>query len=292
MDQLGGILRRVAGQALPRHRRWRRLLRSLPLDPDQLPRPLEAPSERDFIICGCSRTGTSLLSAVLFRPPNVVTVMEPWDGMRLSPAQLFQSLRAEIGGEGMLGRGRLDLHALREERLVRWSPDGATPLRLELEPSYLLGVKWPIFWRYLELLPTTRFLVCLRHPLEVIASFKRTGGRLAQGLDYETAFNRAMNEELGRAASDPAERRVLLYDYVHSRLLPHLERPNVMVVRFERWFDDPAGLLGELGDFLGLELSEERVALQPPPRETGLSRQEVELIRRRCTTAGALGYPL
>lgn len=292
MDQLGGILRRVADQALPRHRRWRRLLRSLQLDPDQLPRPLEAPSKRDFIICGCSRTGTSLLSAVLFGPPKVVTVMEPWDGMRLPPAELFRSLRAEIDGEGMLGRGRLDLRALREERLVRWSPDGGTPLRLGLEPGYLLGVKWPIFWRYLERLPTTRFLVCLRHPLEVIGSFKRTGGRLAEGLDYDTAFNRAMNEELRRATDNPAERRVLLYDYVHSRLLPHLERPNVLVVRYERWFDDPAGMLGEIGGFLGLELSLETVVLKRPPNQTGLSGEEVDLIRRRCTTGEALGYSI
>jgi hypothetical protein len=288
-----GILRGIAHLALPSRRRWRRLLKGLTLDPDRLPMPLEAPSEDDFIICGCSRTGTSLLSALLFRPPRVVTVMEPWDGMRLPPAELFQSIRAELDRDGVLRRGRLDLRALQEDRLVRWSSDGAAPRRLELAPNYLLGVKWPIYWRYLDYLPETRFLVCLRHPLDVIASFKATGGRLAEGFDYDTPFNQAMNAELRNATGDPARRRVLLYDYVHSRLLPHLKRPNVRVVRFERWFEDPDTLVAEVGNFLGVDLSADTVALQPPPSmDSRLSPAEVDLVRRHCTTAESLGYPL
>jgi len=66
--------RAAARRLSPRHRRWRRLLDSLTLDPDHLPRPVEAPGTRDFVICGCPRTGTALLTAMLFQPPRVVTV--------------------------------------------------------------------------------------------------------------------------------------------------------------------------------------------------------------------------
>jgi hypothetical protein len=282
--------RAAAKRLSPRHRRWRRLLDSLTLDPDRLPRPVMAPGTRDFVICGCPRTGTALLTAMLFQPPRVVTVMEPWDGMRLPPAELFASLRAEMA-TGRLRRGRLDLSALEHDGTVRWCRDGETSHRVEARPDHLLGVKWPAFWRYLDLLPTTRFLVCLRDPTATIQSFAREGGRLAQGLDYDTPFNRAMNEALIAATPVPAERRVLLYDYINERLVPHLTRPNVLVVRFERWFTEPAALVADIGRFLGVELRPDVARIDGSrPHPTG-DDETLALVRRYCRTAGALGYP-
>ena len=283
--------RAAATRLSPRHRRWRRLLDSLTLDPDRLPRPVTAPDERDFVICGCPRTGTALLTAMLFQPPRVVTVMEPWDGMRLPPDELFASLRREVA-TGRLRRGRLDLSALEHDGAVVWCRDGQREHRVDAAPDHLLGVKWPAFWRYLELLPATRFLVCLRDPAATVHSFARVGGRLSEGLDYETPFNRRMNEALTTATPDPAERRVLLYDYINERLLPHLSRPNVLVVRFERWFTEPAALVADIGRFLGVELRpgvarvDARQAHAPDDEET------LALVRRYCRTAPALGYTL
>ena len=85
-------------------------------------------------------------------------------------------------------------------------------------------MKFPAFWRYLDLLPDTRFLVCLRNAVEVVRSYAHTGGRLQQGLDYDVPFNREMNEHLLAQTDDLAVRRVLLYDYIHQRMLPHLHR--------------------------------------------------------------------
>ena len=60
-----GLLHRIKVRLGPlahtvsaRHRRWRRLLASLTLDPDALPKPVEPPQASDFIICGCSLIGT------------------------------------------------------------------------------------------------------------------------------------------------------------------------------------------------------------------------------------------
>jgi hypothetical protein len=274
----------------PSYRRWRRLLDSLKLDPDRLEEPLREPGPRDFVICGAPRSGTSLLAAVLYQPPGIVTVMEPWDGMRLSPADLFASLRDEIAGTGWLRRGRLDVGALGSKGQVRWGRDGDFPHAVATSPD-LLGIKWPAFYRYLELLPRTKFLVCLRHPVEVINSYAKQGGRLRHGFEYDIAFNKEMNSHLRTATDQDSVRRILLYDYINLRLAPYLDRPNVFPVRYERWFEDKERLLQELGRFLGHDLAPGKAVIRRP-RPVDIAASEIELIERHCTSAAVLGYEL
>jgi len=284
-------LRSVRRLLSPDHRRWRRFSETLTLDPGRLPDPLEAPGPNDFLICGSPRTGTSLLCAALFQPPRCITVMEPWDGMRLAPARLFRSLRKEMEETGQLRRGKLDVTTLNRDGGVRWCTEGVCSAPVRCPEDCLVGVKWPAFWRYLELLSATRFIVCLRHPFEVIASYRKAGGSLAEGFDYDIPFNRAMNAELRAGTRDGAIRRIRLYDHINARVLPFLERPNVLAVRYERWFTEPEAVLEELGDFLGADLRGNRARIQPP-RQEGQLREEIQLIRAHCTTAERLGYAL
>jgi hypothetical protein len=274
----------------PRHRRWQRLLKSLDLDPDTLPRPVAELGPRDFIVCGSPRSGTSLAAAALHQPPASVTVMEPWDGMRIPPATLFASLREEIVQTGALSRGRLDTESL-DRGEVRWIREGARRIAVETVKNHLLGVKWPAFWRYLELFHTTRFVVCVRHPLEVIGSYRATGGRLAEGLEYDIPFNGRMNGFLNTATDDEAFRRVLLYDYINERILPHVERPNVYVLRYERWFTERRRLLAELSAFLDEDVTGSGIRIRRPGRRQP-SDQESDLIRTLCRTAEPLGYEI
>ena len=267
--------------------RWRRLLASCRLDPKRLRRPVEPPGNGDFIIAGCPRSGTSLLAAQLFQPPSVVTVMEPWDGLRLEPGPLFRSLRGELE-RGVLHRGRLDIAAISSGR-VEWQHDAERSHAVSVAPGFQLGVKWPTFWQYLDFLPETRFLVTIRHPAEVISSFARVGGRLSRGLEYDVRFNADMNRYLAQAAKDDETRRILLYEYVNSRLLPHLERPNVLTVRYERWQSDPAGLMSEIGAFLEVDLGKMPVTIeamdpQPPPARL------MGMIEEMSPSARELGY--
>ena len=285
-------LRTILAPLSPGHRRWHRFLQSLPLDPDQLPRPLATPSTDDFVICGSPRTGTTLLSAVLFQPPAVITVMEPWDGMRMPPAELFTSLRQEMLDTGTLRRGKLDIQTLLASGTVQWQQEGTPNPQLCIENDLALGVKWPAFWRYLTLLPKTKFLVCVRHPFEVIRSFKQVGGRLAQGLEYDTQFNQRMNEALQAATDDVGIRRILLYDYINLRILPHLQRDNVFVVRYERWFTEPNVLLDELSSFLDVPLTMGHVTIRHSARSGPPDAEEQALIRLHCQAAQPLGYSL
>lgn len=289
MGWLKDTLRRAAPLVSRRHRSWQNLLSSLDYDPARAER-FEPLNKRDFIICGCPRTGTSLLTAQLFQPPRLITVLEPWDGLRMSPVELFEGLRAEID-DGELRRGRLDVDALQSQGIVQWCPDGANPSRVAARSDYLLGVKWPAFWRYIGLLPATRFLVCVRDPAETIASFKAKGGRLAKGLDYDAAFNREMNEELAALTSDVEMRRVLLYEYITSRILNELDRPNVMVIRYERWLEEPDRLRSEISGFLETELASWPVHIaRAASGSSRLSERELMLIRDHCHSARALAY--
>jgi hypothetical protein len=271
--------------------RWRQLLRSCRIDPDTLGVPVAEPGPSDFIICGLPRSGTSLLAGLLFQPPQVVVCMEPWDGLRLPPHLLFKSIRQEIAQTGKLSRGRLEPRAL-ERRKVEWKRDGEVVFPIEVDPDYLLSVKWPGFWRYLPVLTKTKFLVCVRDPVEVIRSFAKTGGRLSQGLEYDVAFHRRMNQELADSTSSAAVRRALLYEYIASRIAPHLDRAQVLTVRYERWSEEPARLLGEISEFLGLSpplrMTVDIEESPQPPRDP----QTVELIRQYSPSALALGYPV
>lgn len=231
-----------------------------------------------------------MLSALLFQPPEMVVCMEPWDGLRLPPAALFASIRQEIAQTGMLSRGRLDVPALATGEM-RWHRDGAGVYPVEVDPGYLLGVKWPGFWRYLDLLPQTRFVVCVRHPFDVIGSFEQTGGRLAAGLEYDVAFHRRMNRELKRTTADVGIRRALLYQYVAERILPHLHRPQLLLIHFERWEREPVRVLTEISSFLEVELAPQpQVSIRVPERRT--DSEGTDLIRRYCPSAIDLGYEL
>lgn len=286
-------VRNLLAQFSPRRRRWERFLRELPLDPAQLQRPLAAPPQNDFIICGSPRTGTTLVCAQLFQPPQVVTVMEPWDGMRLPPAELFASLRQEITSNQSLSRGKLDLTTLQNEGKVKWTQEEAASHSLTVAPDYILGVKWPAYWQYLDLLPETRFLVCVRNPIDTIHSFKKAGGQVARGLQYTTRFNQTLNQDLRRRTDDERLRRIYLYDTINEQVLRHLDRANVFVVRYEEWFTDPERMLSEIGGFLGVTLHSGLARIRAPKSETlDLPPEEIELIRQHCRTAKALGYDL
>jgi hypothetical protein len=283
----------AARSVSPAHRRWRRLLATRTLDPDALRRPVDAPGRNDVIVCGSSRSGTALVSALLHRPPACVSVMEPWDGLRLAPAELFASLRAEIELTGVMTRTRLDTAALDATGEVVWCREGARPQPVEVEPGWTLAVKWPCFWRYLDLLPTTRFVVCLRDPYQTVASYARQPGRLAQGLDYDVAFHRTMNAALAAWTDDVVDRRALLYEYVHRHIVEHLDRPNVHVVRYERWASDPERQLAELGAFVGVDIRPPNATIRPATgTPIDLDDRQADAVRRLCVSAERLGYDL
>jgi hypothetical protein len=267
--------------------RWRRLLARSRYDPSNDPN-LDEAGDKDFVIAGCPRSGTSLLASQLFRPPDIVAYLEPWDGLRMPLAPLMDSLRTEIR-TGTMRRGRLDMEALERDREVRWIRDGEKTYQVNAKPDFQLGVKWPAFWRYVPLLETTRFVICVRDPVTSLASFASSGGRLAAGLDYDVAINREMNRELRSRTRDPVARGAMMWEYINSRLLPYFRQRNVLVVRYEEWFEDLDGLLRRMADFLGEELQGSNVELRRP-RSDDSNNSIRDAVARHCPTSALLGY--
>lgn len=254
-----------------------------------VPRPSEVPtSPRDFIICGSPRTGTTLAAAQLFQPPTVTTVMEPWDGLRFPPHALFASLREELA-QGVLRRGRLDVAALRTDGRVAWTHEG-TPFELDPTSSELLvGIKWPAWWQYLDALPDTKFIVCLRHPFEVLDSYRRTGGRLREGSDHPVAMNRAVNARVRASGRSLAVRRATLYETINRYVLGYLDRPNVYPLRYERWRSESDALREEMSDFLNTDLGPWPAKFRPS-EPVAVGRRTKEIVRRHVPVARQLGY--
>ena len=280
-------VRRRLSRIRGRHRRFDAFLHSLDYVPATSERP---PDPRDFIICGSPRSGTTLACGQLFQPPQVVTVMEPWDGLRMAPHELFSDIRSELRS-GRLTRGRLDVELLRSRGRVAWTEDELPHDIGPVADDVLVGVKWPTWWQYLDALPTTRFVVCLRDPLEVIDSYRRIGGRLREGMEYPVPLNASINARVRAGTRSLAVRRARLYELINREVLAHLDRPNVFALRYERWHEDPEALRAELSEFLGVELGPWPVEIresEAQPVSPGVART----VREHVPVAAPLGYPL
>jgi hypothetical protein len=140
----------------------------------------------------------------------------------------------------------------------------------------------------------TKFVVCVRHPFDAIASFKSVGGSVSRGQEYAVAFNRDLNREVRRQAGwRVARRRVELYAQLQEAILPHLERPERFVARYEGWFEAGGRQWASLADFLGVDLPPTPIRLRHESKRSLLSDSERAYIRHRCGhIAEALGYDL
>ena len=167
MNRSGALARardRAKKAVSPRYRRWHTTVDSLRFDPDDPEAVVEDLDPADFLICRPPRSGTALATAALFRPPEIVTVMEPWDALRMAPHDVVESVRRELRSTGALARGRLDMAALSVGR-VGWRSDRETTTLVRTSPSTRIGIKLPGYWRYLPLMPETKFVVCLPRSL-------------------------------------------------------------------------------------------------------------------------------
>lgn len=272
----------------PDARRFRRFRSSFTLEPGRIPRPLEEIGERDVIICGCPRTGTSLLAGLLFHPPAIVSVVEPWEGLRQPPSGAFRAIRADIEASGRLDHGTMDLPLLVESGRVRRVEEGTGGIAVDVQPDFTLAIKWPTWFQLLPLLERSRFIVCTRDPYDTIASFVAIGGSLRRGLDYDVAFNREVNAQLA-SIRDLAERRVAMYDMINEVVLQHLGRSNVLEVRYERWFSEPTAQWSEIGRFLDMDLPPLGLELRQESKRELLTDADRAAIAR-STTAARLGY--
>jgi hypothetical protein len=193
-------------------------------------------SHRFVFIGGLHRSGTSLLFQLLRDHPDVSAFRDT--GAKEDEGQHLQSVyepARALGGEGRFGfhpnahmvevdpdQARADSRRL----LADWAPlwDLSRPVLVEKSPPNLIRA------RYLQsLFPGSRFVMLLRHPIEVVLAEHRRARRTSLGRLFEHWF-RCYEQFLAD--------------------VPHIE--HVLALRYEDVLARPQGTLDEVLDFIGL----------------------------------------
>ena len=78
---------------------------------------------------------------------------------------------------------------------------------------------------------------------------------------------------------------------VNERIRSHLDRPNVLGVRYERWSEDPEAVLEELASFLEVELDPKALDIVAPDESRAPNGKiDPRELAELCPSAALLGY--
>lgn len=201
----------------------------------------------DFIIIGAARSGTTHLLGQLNAHPNVLE----------GPAEthFFDTHRYTYG----LGWYRLRFPANRVRRAAYG--EGLHPvLTGESSPSYLAHPNVPT--RVARGVPWAKLLVLLRDPALRAASH---WAWCLRQCGETRSFRAAVEAEIGAPGDTaglrvPADKRVGdpmvvrrgIYQPQLERWRTHFPEDQLMVIQSERWFQDPAGVMAQVCDYLEL----------------------------------------
>ena len=227
---------------------------------------------RDFILTGMPRSGTSLLCSLLNKAGDTVVINEP--------AEIFPLLHHDARAYG------LDLYyrKLRADILLKKGVRSKVTAAGEIiedtriedtrrcyypvvqQPEFLLGTKNPLAYmarlRLLcDALPNIPKIVTLRHPLDCIASWKRSFPHLDQvdlqkfpfAGDADPLLDASQRAALTRIQeqTSPAVKRALLWLYLAE--LIWRDRNKVKIVRYEDLVQQPLRELKGVTKYLGIK---------------------------------------
>jgi hypothetical protein len=267
----------------------------------------------ELLISGIPRSGTSLLCRLLHEQPDCVIINEPTE--IFGPlttcenpwwiARYYRDIRREVlEGEAIENR-------VKDGRLV--DDTRSDDLRAYHRPEvsrddFLLGTKntlaylarIPVLRRAL---PTAPIVVCVRHPLDTIASWKGSFAHLRE-VDFtrfpvsytDHALLTWRQRERLREIEDTTslgERRALLWSYLSELVLEHRDR--LLVLRYEDLVADPKGQLQRiLSAVPGFSWAPVRAdALKARARRELLDDEDIRAVGDLCTSqAEELGYPM
>jgi Sulfotransferase domain len=228
----------------------------------------------DFLIIGAQKSGTSSLYSYLDQHPQVRGSM---------PKEVHYF-------DGGLEDG-VDTYAQGE----RWYR-AHFPLASEMAPGQQAYEASPLYLlhplvpeRIASLLPRVKLVAILRNPTNRALShyFHNVRNNAKRRFQEDLGPGAAMAAEEGRLADvlargDYKSEAYRAYTYkARGRYLEQLERyfacfprENLLVLRAEDLFEDPAGLMGGLCDFLGLERPHGQGDFRPA--NVGSNREQVE----------------
>ncbi|GEM_PF-5200054 len=260
---------------------------------------------KPFILTGPPRSGTSLLSALLTRKPNVVVVNEPvvvGDPLmaRGQPAQLLRGYMNSIARQ-IVTRGTVPTKVDQKDP-SRPTTDTAhrgsvrRDVKIDIDQSQPLcvGVKHPIsFMEFLgELVegwPELKVIILARDPVLTIRSWRETKYGWQPGLDDPSqGIWRRMYDEVPADASPLAKRAHLWKLLVERGERYRASHPSqVTIQRYEGLLADPAATMARLFTHIGASNPNEPTDVSDvrPQQHTdykGFTDEEVRMIQSIC----------
>jgi hypothetical protein len=268
--------------------------------------------KRTVLITGISRSGTSYLCSLIDAHSNAVGLNETPElitALRgpLPPWSLPQYLRRVhsdiLDGKAVRNKvknGQVISDTAEEDRLGTYHPSVESH-------EFVVAAKNTFAFlsslgRLRHVMPQARFAICVRNPMDTIASWKASFAHLRQadftirpvgGPDDPNLSPRWREALEGiEATHDLAVRRAKLWRYLAERILE--DRANGhMLVRYEDLVTDPVAVLGELLDGLPAgTLTGHWQAPRPRDRRSVLAAEDLEAIATICAPIAAqIGVP-
>lgn len=274
----------------------------------------QARHARDLIISGIPRSGTSYLCKSLEAFDNVAVINEPrivFDWLRYSPDPwtvpiLHADLRRCIdSGEPV--ENKLDARGgLTEDTAVE---ESAQPYRPHLRnANWVLATKNTLAYMarlegILRLMPGARVVLCVRHPLDTLASWKGTFAHLAAGdpanvpvgglADPFLPAHLRAGLEVVASIAEAAYRRAAWWRLLAQDVVRWRER--VVIVRYEDLVADPARELQRVLGPLARDAGHPRGVAKPSrsrvARRQTLEDADYDAVATQCADIAAmLGY--
>jgi len=261
----------------------------------------------NLVITGIPRSGTSYVCALLNSIDNTVLVNEP--------AEALQFLRN--GSSHTL----TEYYARTRDSILKGMPiqnkivDGKfiedtneSDVRNSYVPevkdaSFVFGSKNTFVYlvcleKIRKQLPDAVILACVRHPYDVIASWKGVNFPHLKNANPMFFVDYASNEERKKLVRIGAIRELeiryaLLWDYLAQCIIRKID--NLILLKYEEFVIDPARHLAAAYSALGVNLQRmpEMPVSEARTRREVLSAAEVGAIRKYCVdSAGCFGYVL
>ncbi len=261
---------------------------------------------RPFIVTGPPRSGTSLLTALLTRKPNVLVVNEPvvvsdltfaeYDPVKLLKGYYNYTANRAVH-KGLL-RTKVDPNSPNQsttDTANRGYARNDVPVTVDASRPLAIGVKHPqSFMEFLEPIcegwPELKVICAIREPGPTIRSWRETGFGWDPQIDDKTkGIWRRYYELIPNEVTDPLEKRAIVWRILAERAQQFAtNRPNqVMISRYEELVRNPTEMLTKMFRHIGADQPEEcvdvsDVKVQDRPNYRGFTEEEAALIERVC----------
>ena len=267
----------------------------------------------NVLITGIPRSGTSYLCTILNKVRGCVAINEPTQifaplagpGLPWGVATFYRNLRRDILDDRLIQNKLHNGEFIEDTSLVDTVADYSPEID---RTNFLLATKNTLAYlarlpELLRVMPEARIVVCVRNPMDTIASWKTTFDHLSKA-DVNSfpvgnpqdnhlavpALNRLA--EIAHTSALPL-RRALLWRHLAELILENRDR--ILLVRYEELVSRPTEILQEILDAsssaLGVDLTAPVALSAARTKRYALDAGDLSAIRSICGHAAAeLGY--